>query len=53
MTATASSAELVVEVRERCALDVQVGMAVHVHGHLDGAVAHDLHDYPWVNAQRE
>ena len=48
-----SSVKFVVELGQRCALDVKVDVSVYVHGHLDGAVADDLHDYSRVNAECE
>ena len=38
---------------ERGALGAEVDTVVDVHGHHDDAVADDLHDDAWVDAERE
>lgn len=43
MTATASIVQLVAEEIERGLLNIEVDMAVNVHGHLNGAVSDNLH----------
>ncbi len=48
-----SPGQLVVQVVERLPLGVEVDVPVDVHGHLDGAVADDLHDHPRVDTEGE
>jgi hypothetical protein len=50
LIATDSAGQLIIKLVEGCALGVEVDMSVDVHGHLDGAVANDLHDHTWVDA---